>query len=50
VFVINYIIINNFVIAMNRLERKKKIIALLILRHVIIGNEDEEYMLHEHWN
>jgi hypothetical protein len=35
---------------MNRLERKKKIIALLILRHVIIDDENKEYMIHEHWN
>lgn len=35
---------------MNRLERKKKLIALLILRHLTIDDEDEEYMLHEHWN
>jgi hypothetical protein len=35
---------------MNHLERKKKIISLLILRHVIIDGEYKEYMIHEHWN
>ena len=35
---------------MNRLERKKKLIALLILRHLTIDDEDEEYMLHKYWN
>jgi hypothetical protein len=50
VFVINYVVIKHFLIAMNRLERKKKMIALLILRHVIIDGEYEEYMIHEHWN